>query len=67
MSVQGIYRVISRLDSGGYDIAFIDPAVHEAVPVIEAEEVASRGRLVHCASTNASVSSENLYIYSLNW
>ena len=54
---QGIGRAIAlRLAADGYDVALNDLPAQEAALRVTAEEVASRGRRVHCAL--ADVSSE---------
>jgi NAD(P)-dependent dehydrogenase (short-subunit alcohol dehydrogenase family) len=56
-AAQGIGHAIAlRLAADGYDIALNDLPVQEAALRVTAEEVASRGRRVHCAL--ADVSSE---------
>jgi meso-butanediol dehydrogenase / (S,S)-butanediol dehydrogenase / diacetyl reductase len=56
-AAQGIGHAIAlRLAADGYDIALNDLPVQEAVLRVTAEEIASRGRRVHCVL--ADVSSE---------
>lgn len=56
-AAQGIGHAIAlRLASDGYDIALNDLPAQEAALRVAAEEIASRGRRVHCVL--ADVSSE---------
>jgi NAD(P)-dependent dehydrogenase (short-subunit alcohol dehydrogenase family) len=52
---QGIGRAIAlRLATDGFDIALNDIPSHEAMLAITAEEVASRGRRIHCVLVDVS-------------
>jgi NAD(P)-dependent dehydrogenase (short-subunit alcohol dehydrogenase family) len=52
---QGIGRAIAlRLATDGFDIALNDVPSHEAMLRITAEEVASRGRRIHCVLVDVS-------------
>jgi NAD(P)-dependent dehydrogenase (short-subunit alcohol dehydrogenase family) len=52
---QGIGRAIAlRLASDGFDVALNDIPTREAMLRITAEEVASRGRRVHCVLVDVS-------------
>jgi NAD(P)-dependent dehydrogenase (short-subunit alcohol dehydrogenase family) len=52
---QGIGRAIAlRLATDGFDVALNDIPSHEAMLKITAEEVATRGRRVHCVLVDVS-------------